>query len=222
MDKKDKIKNRYNKLAGNYDSILSVNKLWGKVCCKIIWGFEDTEYAEELLAWLPDDFSGKLLDIPAGTALFTLEKYKKLKNAEIVCMDYSQNMLEIAKEKFMQNGLNNIECKQGDIGNIPYENETFDLVLSMNGFHAFPDKEKAFSEIKRVLKNNGTFIGCFYIKGIMKRTDWFINNVYVKSGTFTPPFYTKSEVILRLDKEYKELKLWNEGSIVCFRCKKQD
>jgi len=220
MDNKDKIKNRYNKLADNYDKILSVNKIWGKIFCKIIWGFKDTEYTEELLRWLPDDFSGKLLDIPTGTALFTLERYKKIKNADIICMDYSQNMLEIAKEKFKQNGLNNIECRQGDVGNIPYEDETFDLVLSMNGFHAFPDKEKAFLEIKRVLKNNGIFIGCFYIKGIMKRTDWFIDNIYVKSGTFTPPFYTKSEVILKLDREYKELELWNVGSILCFKCKK--
>ena len=107
MDKKDKIKNRYNKLADNYDKILSVNKIWGKIFCKIIWGFKDTEYTEELLRWLPDDFSGKLLDIPAGTALFTLEKYKKLTNAGIICMDYSQNMLEMAKEKFRQNNLNN-------------------------------------------------------------------------------------------------------------------
>ena len=32
------------------------------------------------------------------------------------------------------------------------ENETFDMVLSMNGFHAFPDKDHAFQETWRVLK----------------------------------------------------------------------
>ncbi len=52
---------------------------------------------------------------------------------------------------------------------------------SMNGFHAFLNKEKVFSEIKRVLKNDGIFIGCFYTKGIKKRIDWFIKNIYVKS-----------------------------------------
>jgi len=136
-------------------------------------------------------------------------------------MDYSNDMLEIAKARFKNNGLNNIECKQGDVGNIPFENETFDLVLSMNGFHVFPDKEKAFSEIKRVLKNNGLFIGCFYVKGINKRTDWFIKNIYVKSGTFTPPFYTKNDITEKLNKEYKELELWNVGSIICFKCNKK-
>jgi ubiquinone/menaquinone biosynthesis C-methylase UbiE len=91
----------------------------------------------------------------------------------------------------------------------------------MNGFHAFPDKEKAFGEITRVLKSNGLFIGCFYIKGVVKRTDWFIKNIFVKNGTFTPPFYRKDEMAEKLHKEYREVELWNTGSIVCFKCKKQ-
>ena len=35
------------------------------------------------------------------------------------------------------------------------ENESVDTVVSMNGFHAFPDKQKAFHEIWRVLKPGG-------------------------------------------------------------------
>lgn len=42
-----------------------------------------------------------------------------------------------------------------------YHTETYDIVVSMNGFHAFPDKERAFRETWRVLKNGGTFIACF-------------------------------------------------------------
>ena len=38
------------------------------------------------------------------------------------------------------------------------ENESVDTVVSMNGFHAFPDKQKAFHEIWRVLKPGGNFI----------------------------------------------------------------
>jgi SAM-dependent methyltransferase len=38
------------------------------------------------------------------------------------------------------------------------------IVVSMNGFHAFPNKKKAFQETWRVLKPGGTFIACFYIK----------------------------------------------------------
>ena len=48
------------------------------------------------------------------------------------------------------------------------ENESVDTVVSMNGFHAFPDKQKAFREIWRVLKPGGDFIACFYIRKIKK------------------------------------------------------
>lgn len=54
------------------------------------------------------------------------------------------------------------------------ENESVDTVVSMNGFHAFPDKQKAFHEIWRVLKPGGNFIACFYIRGKSKRTDWLV------------------------------------------------
>jgi len=221
MDNKEVIKNSYNKLANNYDKILSVKKIWGKICCKIIWGFNDTEYVGELLTWLSDDFSGKLLDIPTGTALFTLEKYKKTRDANITCMDYSQNMLETAKEKFKQNGLNNITCIQGDIGNLPFEDKTFDLILSMNGFHAFPDKERAFDEINRVLKSDGIFIGCYYIKEKNKRTDWFINNFYVPKNYFTPPFQNFYDVEKKLEEKYTIEKIKTLGSIVYFKCMKK-
>ena len=54
------------------------------------------------------------------------------------------------------------------------ENDSFkilDTVVSMNGFHAFPDKQKAFHEIWRVLKPGGDFIACFYIRGKSQRTE---------------------------------------------------
>jgi ubiquinone/menaquinone biosynthesis C-methylase UbiE len=216
----DKIKKGYKSASNIYDNYITSGNLFFKLVTKIIWGFTDKEYSIKLLENIPDNFSGRLLDIPAGTGILTCEKYLQLNSAQIICMDYSNDMLEIAKRRFEDNNIKNIECRQGDVGNIPFENETFDIVLSMNGFHAFPDKEKAFVEIKRVLKNNGIFTGCFYVKGINKRTDWFINNIFVKNGTFTPPFNTKDEIMEKLKNEYKEVELWNLGSIVSFKCKK--
>lgn len=216
----DKIKNGYKSASNVYDNYITGGNLFFKIVSKIIWGFEDKDYSIQLLETIPDTFNGKLLDIPAGTGILTAEKYKQLSNAGITCVDYSNDMLELAKERFKNNNLKNVNCIQGDVGNIPFEKGTFDIVVSMNGFHAFPDKEKAFAEINRVLKNNGTFIGCFYARGITKRTDWFIHTLFVKNGTFTPPFYTKDEIGEKLNKDYKELELWNVGSIVCFTCKK--
>lgn len=46
----------------------------------------------------------------------------------------------------------------GDVSYLKMNDESYDIVVSMNGFHAFPDKKKAFQETWRVLKPGGTFI----------------------------------------------------------------
>ncbi|MBR0277091.1 MAG: class I SAM-dependent methyltransferase, partial [Clostridia bacterium] len=103
-----------------------------------------------------------------------------------------------------------------DVGKLPFENETFDLVLSMNGLHVFPDKDKAFSEIFRVLKYGGIFCGCTYIKGECRRTDWFIDKLYVPKGYFNTPFDTKKTLENRLQKMYKTASVKTVISEACF------
>ncbi len=66
------------------------------------------EIARKMLAYIPDDFSGRLLDVPAGTAAFTQCKWTALKNAHITCLDYSRDMLEQAEKRFA--GQAQIKC----------------------------------------------------------------------------------------------------------------
>ncbi len=104
--------------------------------------------------------------------MFTERKWARLKNARITCLDYSIDMLAQAEKRLR--GYSHIQCVQGDVGKLQMAGEAFDLVVSMNGFHAFPDKQKAFGETWRVLKPGGTFIACFYIWGKSRRTDWLV------------------------------------------------
>jgi len=217
MDQKTKIQSSYRHASKVYDAQMT----WAKLYCKIVWGFQDTDYAPRLLDWLPDTFSGKILDVPVGTGVLTCKKYARMKNAQIVCLDYSNDMMEIALTRFRASGIENIACLQGDVGSLPFENESFDVVLSMNGFHAFPDKEAAFHETKRVLKKGSSFIGCLYISGETKRIDFFIRHLYVPKGYFTPPFMTKTELSEKLRSLYGKYELFNIGSIACFKCSKQ-
>jgi ubiquinone/menaquinone biosynthesis C-methylase UbiE len=220
MENNENIRTQYNKLSGKYDNLLATQSLWSKLACKIVWGFPDTAYTERLLAYLSDNFSGELLDAPVGTGLFTCGKYLRMAQARITCLDYSEGMMNTAKERFLAAGIQNAEFRQGDAGNLPYEDASFDAVLSMNGFHAFPDKAAAFGELYRVLKPGGLFVGCFYIKGETRRTDWFIRRVYVPGGWFTPPFMVKRELEAKLKSMYAEAEIWNVGSIAGFRCVK--
>ena len=116
--------------------------------------------------------------------------------------------------------LKNVTFVQGDVGKLTFADGSFDLVLSLNGFHAFPDKKAAYREIFRVLKPGGTFCGCFYIKGENRRTDWFIDKIYTPKGFFTPPFETADSLRQRLEELYAEVTLETVESMACFRCKK--
>ena len=123
--------------------------------------------------------------------------YREMPEAEITCLDYSPEMLERAKSR--GEGLAHVRFQQGDVGALPFGNSSFDIVLSLNGFHAFPDKEAAWREIFRVLRPGGIFCGCFYVTGQNRRTDWIIRRLYVPKGWFTPPFETAESLRHRLE-----------------------
>ena len=215
----DKIQDAYESSKNIYDGVLTQGNFFSRMYIKLFWsGTDDNEIARKVLSYIPDDFSGKLLDVPVGTAVFTQRKWSSLKNAHITCLDYSTDMLEQAKRRL--DGKAHINFIQGDVGNLQMDDESFDIVLSMNGFHAFPDKQKAFSETCRVLKSGGDFIACFYIKGKSKRTDWLVKNILAKKGWFTPPFQTEEELKNTLQKMYKKVELHVDGSMAYFHCVK--
>ncbi|MBQ9396117.1 MAG: class I SAM-dependent methyltransferase [Proteobacteria bacterium] len=213
----DKIKSSYKQSRNIYDDIITHQTWWSKLYNRLFWnGVDDNDIAADLLDNIKNDFSGKLLDVPAGTAVFTYRKYKKLKDADITCLDYSEDMLSQAKARFEENHIEHIKTLQGDVGNLPFEESTFDIVLSMNGFHAFPDKEKAFSEVYRVLKPGGKFISCFYIRGQSMISDALVKYVLSKKGWFTAPFETRESLKARLEKNYTIEWYESEGAIVSF------
>jgi len=131
--------------------------------------------------------------------------YRSLPKASVTCLDYSADMMENARKRAEEMKLNNVSFVQGDVGVLPFADESFDLVLSLNGFHAFPDKDAAFRETFRVLKPGGIFCGCFYIAGEFRRTDRFVRRVYEPKGFFTPPFETKESLTARLRAMYAEV-----------------
>ena len=226
MTRKEQIKSAYKLTGGHasfYDGMMTYSTLAGKAICRIVWnmdGDKNLRYLEKALSGIPEDFSGKLLEVPVGTGVLTMPVYKDLPEAEITCLDYSAAMMETAQKRAEHAGINHITFVQGDVGALPFEDKSFDIVLSLNGFHAFPDKEAAWRETYRVLKKGGTFCGCFYIQGGCKRTDRFIKKLYVPKGFFTPPFETEDSLWERLTGMYEEVSVSSVEGMGCFRCRK--
>jgi ubiquinone/menaquinone biosynthesis C-methylase UbiE len=218
MKQNERVKNAYRASKSIYDDVLTQKMIWARLYISFIWGVNDNSIAGNVLGYIPPGFSGKLLDVPVGTGVFTANKYKALPNAEITAVDYSPEMLEQAKTRFTALKLKNVKCERGDVGALPYDDASFDLVLSMNGFHAFPDKDAAFSETARVLKVGGMCCGCLYICGERRRTDFVVNRILAKKGWFTPPFWTKSELADILRRYYSSVDLWSEQAMAYFRC----
>ena len=215
----DKIQAAYEASKNIYDEVLTQGNFFSRLYIRLFWsGTDDREIARRVLSYIPDDFSGALLDVPVGTAVFTERKWARLKNAQITCLDYSTDMLAQAEKRLC--GCAHIQCVQGDVRKLQMADEAFDLVVSMNGFHAFPDKQKAFAETWRVLKPGGTLIACFYIRGKSGRTDWLVKNILAKKGWFSPPFQTEDELRAILQRLYRETDVHVDGSMVYFRCVK--
>ena len=219
----DKIQDSYRQSRNIYDDVLTRSTWWSRVYMDLFWGgVDDNEIARKVLSYIPDNFAGKLLDVPVGTGVFTAAKYARMLRADIIGLDYSQDMLKQARVRFREERIGNCRLIQGDVGALPFADSTFDIVLSMNGFHAFPDKEKAYSEVNRVLKPGGRLVGCFCIRGESRRTDWLMKRILSRKGWFTPPFETFDSLMERLAAGYRLDEYHKDGSIVYFAVTKKE
>ena len=226
MTRKDDIRGAYKQLgksASIYDGMMTCTTTLGTAISRIVWGIgpeKNAAYLDWVFEQIPEGFAGSLLEVPVGTGVLTMPLYQTLPQAHVTCLDYSADMMESAQQKAGALGVSNVTFTQGDVGALPFEDESFDTVLSMNGFHAFPDKEAAYAETYRVLKPGGTFCGCFYVEGEKARTDWLIKHLYVPMGFFTPPFETRASLQARLSSLYTSARVQCFNSIGCFACVK--
>lgn len=134
MERKETIRNAYRLTGSNdfYDGMITCSTLPGKAVCRLVWGMNKAEcddYLARALSGIPEDFSGKLLEVPVGTGSLTMPVYQTLPRAEITCLDYSPDMMAQAREKAERLGLKNVAFEQGDVGALPYGDGSFDIVL---------------------------------------------------------------------------------------------
>jgi len=105
-----------------------------------------------------------ILDIGFGNGLF-IKKLSKKKPKKIYGIEISEDMVLSAK-KLNQNAVNQgkIELLKADIHKLPFSDNSFDKIYTINTIYFWQNIKIAFAEIKRVLKPNGLFINTIYSK----------------------------------------------------------
>lgn len=128
------------------------------------WGIDFGEIGREqvlakvdkALGHRPDGWA-RSLEIGAGTGYFTLNLLRAGKIAHATCSDISPGMLATLRANAERLGLD-VRTEQVDAERLPFDDESFDLVLGHAVLHHIPDLERAFGEFARVLAPGGTVL----------------------------------------------------------------
>ena len=98
----------------------------------------------------------RLLDVATGTGDFAIQLHRSLQPQHITGIDLSQGMLDEAKRKVKEKGLEkDISFEQGDCMALPMQDEAFDAVTVAFGVRNFEHLLQGYREMARVLKPGG-------------------------------------------------------------------
>ena len=115
------------------------------------------EYAQDLAKRVAGLRPQHVLEIAAGTGVLTRAMAPLLDTStRVVASDLNQPMLDVAMRK--QPNDNRIEWRQADALALPFQPQTFDVVVCQFGAMFFPDKVQGYREARRVLKPGGFFL----------------------------------------------------------------
>lgn len=96
-----------------------------------------------------------VLETAAGTGIVTRAVHHALPEASIVATDLNAEMLAVAAARLVNE---NVSFQIANAQALPFNDESFDLVLCQFGIMFFPDKVKANAEARRVLRSGGHYL----------------------------------------------------------------
>lgn len=114
--------------------------------------------------------SPKILDLGAGTGLFSSMVCQKYPNSQITLVDLSEKMLEGARKRFHQK--ENIQYVVGDYSDITFS-QSYDIVISSLSIHHLTHtaKRQLFSTIHQLLNDGGIFVNADQVAGNTHQND---------------------------------------------------
>ncbi|WP_444940999.1 class I SAM-dependent methyltransferase [Microbulbifer sp. ZKSA004] len=87
----------------------------------------------------------------------------------ITATDISEKMLDIAKQKVKIASIKNINFKQGTLGSLKFEPDSFNAILGLNILHLIEDIDGAIARVYNLLKSGGIFVSSTVL---VKKSNW--------------------------------------------------
>ena len=187
-------------VAGVYDIFTNIiNRKTHKGLCARV--------AEEISA------TDEVLECACGTGLLSGVIARKCKS--LVATDFSPKMLKKAGKKYRS--YTNIEFKEGNILQIEYPDENFDIVVAANVIHLLDEPYKALAELDRVCRKGGKIIIPTYMnKNEKGKTSQFANVVGKAGADFKRQFTFDTYKQFIKEAGYTNVDYsWIDGKIPC-------
>jgi demethylmenaquinone methyltransferase / 2-methoxy-6-polyprenyl-1,4-benzoquinol methylase len=107
-----------------------------------------------------EGLEGRILDMATGTGDVAIEIIRQNGHRrKVFGLDFSQPMIKRARQKVLKKSLSQtITLSLGDALSLPFRNDTFDASMIAFGLRNIVNKEKALSEMVRVIKKGGKVI----------------------------------------------------------------
>lgn len=141
-------------------------------------------YATDMARRLGQRRPQRILEVAAGTGAVTRHLLQECPQAHIVATDLNEAMLEQARRAVASP---RVEWRQADAQQLPFPDADFDALACQFGVMFFPDKLRAFSEARRVLRPGGLY--CFNVWDGISHNDFSatINHALARVFPDDPP-----------------------------------
>ncbi len=158
----------------------------------------------------------RILDIPCGGGV-ALRGLRPGQGVEYVAADISQRMLDRTTAAAERRGVaDQVVPRIADVGDLPFGDAEFALVVSFTGLHCFPDPERAVVEMARVLRPGGVITGSALLRdaGPQHAPTWVVG----RAAGLLGPGCTAEEIESWLERErIADVVLDRSGAIGYFR-----
>ncbi len=118
----------------------------------------DSKHLNSLLDLCDAKDNNNILDLGTGNGYVAFELAKRNPNISVAGLDIAKVSIEQNNEIAKSENLNNIKFTSYDGMNLPYEDNSFDKIISRYTFHHFPDPENMIKQIYKKLTKKGLFI----------------------------------------------------------------